>query len=256
LLRAIGARIWVLVEGVETSAPWGCEKGRIVMDVMTAEPEESTTQAPRQDRDESRTTELAASTRVLVVHRSAAERSSLPDQLTKLGHTLVGEASSMQQALDLYLQHQPRVLVIDANVGDEDALDLAAKLTAIRRCAVLVASAQSDAATVERAAQAGVFAFLVAPVSDESLSAALTVSLHRFADHDRLLRENHQLSQTLENRKLIERAKGIYMKHLGLGEPEAHRKLQQESQKRRMALVDLARKIIESEELLGGREGG
>jgi len=232
------------------------QEGQIVMDVMTAEPEQSITSASPQDRQDPRTTERAVPTGVLVVHRSASQRTSLPDQFARLGFTVVGEADNVQQALDLYLQHQPQVLVVDTQVEGEDAFDLAAKLTAIRRCVVIVVSAQSDAATVERAAGGGVFAYLVAPVTDESLAAALTVSLHRFADQDRLLKENQQLNQTLENRKLIERAKGIYMKHLGLGEPEAHRKLQQESQKRRMALVDLARKIIESEELLGGREGG
>src|SRR4051794_31551604 len=109
------------------------------MDVMTAEPEESTTPAPHPGRNEPSGKEVAAPIGVLVVHRSA-ERTSLPDQLTKIGLTVVGEAVNAQQALDLYLQHQPRVLVIDSHVGDDDAFDLAAKLTAIRRCAVLVIS--------------------------------------------------------------------------------------------------------------------
>jgi response regulator NasT len=220
---------------------------------MMAENDASASVAQQQQGEEAASIRPAdTATGLLVVHRGAAVRSSLPEQLQRLGYPLVEQASSAQQALDLYLRHQPRAVIIDVELDGGDALDLAAKLMALRRCAVVVVSEQAAPALVERAAKAGVFAYLVPPLSDESLSAALTVSLHRFADHDRLLRENQQLGQTLENRKLIERAKGIYMKHLTLGEPEAHRRLQQESQKRRIALVDLAKKIIESEELLGG----
>ena len=80
------------------------------------------------------------------------------------------------------------------------------------------------------------------------------MAVRRFEETERLIRENEQLTQTLETRKLVERAKGIFMRRLKLDEPEAHRRLQQESQKRRISLADLARKIIESEDLLGGSE--
>jgi two-component system, response regulator PdtaR len=80
----------------------------------------------------------------------------------------------------------------------------------------------------------------------------MEVAARRFAEHEQLAEQNRQLTQTLENRKLVERAKGIFMKRLSLDENEAHRRLQQESQKRRINVVELARKIIESEEMLGG----
>jgi response regulator NasT len=92
----------------------------------------------------------------------------------------------------------------------------------------------------------------VKPVSAESLAAQIGVALNRFAEHSKLVEENQNLMQTLETRKLVERAKGILMKRLNLGEQDAHRRLQQESQKRRIGLADIARKIIESEELFSG----
>ena len=69
-------------------------------------------------------------------------------------------------------------------------------------------------------------------------------------------REKESLAATLETRKLVERAKGIFMKRLQLDESEAHRKLQQESQRRRIGIAELAKRVIESEELLGGQPGG
>ncbi len=117
---------------------------------------------------------------------------------------------------------------------------------------MIILSAYSDRELVARAGAAGVFGYLIKPVSAESLQAQVEVAVRRFAEHEQLLRENQELAQTLETRKLVERAKGIFMRRLGLEEPEAHRRLQQESQKRRISLADLAKKIIESEELLGG----
>jgi len=66
--------------------------------------------------------------------------------------------------------------------------------------------------------------------------------------------EKQALAQSLENRKLIERAKGIMMQRMNLSEADAHRKLQLESQNRRISAVELAKRIIDSEELLGGNQ--
>jgi AmiR/NasT family two-component response regulator len=89
-------------------------------------------------------------------------------------------------------------------------------------------------------------------VARESLHAQIEVAVRRFREQEQLIEEKGELVQTLETRKLVERAKGIFMKRLNIGEPEAHRKLQQESQRRRMNIGEIARKVIESEELLGG----
>jgi two-component system, response regulator PdtaR len=93
-------------------------------------------------------------------------------------------------------------------------------------------------------------------VSPEALEAQISVAVQRFAEHEKLQQENQALSQTLEERKLVERAKGIFMRRLNLDEPEAHKRLQQESQKRRIPMGELARRIIESEEMLGGGASG
>jgi response regulator NasT len=117
---------------------------------------------------------------------------------------------------------------------------------------MIVISAYSDPELIQRAGEAGVFGYLVKPVEQGQLAAQLAVAVRRFRESEQLRLEKEQLAANLETRKLVERAKGIFMRRLHLDEPEAHKRLQQESQKRRISLADLARKIIESEELLGG----
>lgn len=118
---------------------------------------------------------------------------------------------------------------------------------------MVILSAYGDKSLVDRASAAGVFGYLIKPVSTEGLQAQIEVAVQRFKAQEQLIAEKETLAQSLEARKLVERAKGIFMKRMNLSEPEAHRRLQQESQKRRISIADLAKRVIESEELLGGQ---
>jgi response regulator NasT len=117
---------------------------------------------------------------------------------------------------------------------------------------MVILSAYSEQQLIQRAGAAGVFGYLIKPVAIESLAAQIEVALRRFEEQEQVRQQKDELAATLETRKLVERAKGIFMRRLNLDEPEAHKRLQHESQKRRMSLGELAKKIIESEELLGG----
>jgi len=189
---------------------------------------------------------------VLIVEDDALVGIGLKAQLERLGHEVVGHASTAAAALDLFTSKQPEIVLLDVRLDGADGIELAARLLAVRRVPMIIVSAFSDQSKIERASAAGVFGYLIKPVSGESLAAQIEVAVQRFNEQERLIRENLELAQTLENRKLVEKAKGIFMTRLNLNEPEAHRRLQQESQKRRMSMAELAKKIIESEQLLGG----
>jgi response regulator NasT len=190
---------------------------------------------------------------VLIVEDDSLVGIGLKAQLERLGHQVVGQASTASGALEMFASKQPDLVLLDVRLdGDADGIDLAARLLAVRRVPMIIVSAFSDESKIERAGAAGVFGYLIKPVSGESLSAQIEVAVRRFNEQERLIRENQELAQTLENRKFIEKAKGIFMKRLNLDEPEAHRRLQQESQKRRTSIAELAKKIVESEQLLGG----
>ena len=190
--------------------------------------------------------------RILIVEDETIVGMGLRAQLTKLGHTVVGHAANAAEARMLFLDKQPDLIFMDIRLGETDGLVLAKELLKERRCPIVVLSAFSDKELINRAGDAGVFGYLIKPASPEALAAQIEVAIQRFHDQERLRMEKDHLAQTLETRKLVEKAKGIFMKRLGLDEPEAHKRLQAESQKRRVSLAELCKKIIESEEILGG----
>jgi AmiR/NasT family two-component response regulator len=189
--------------------------------------------------------------RVMIVENETLVGMGLRSQLERLGHEVVGQASSAADALIMHHDRKPDLLLVDIRLGNDDGIDLAEQLIKMRRVPVLIVSAFSDKALVDRAAAAGVFGYLIKPPTIESLRAQIAIAVSRQHEHEQLLAENQTLAQTLETRKLVERAKGILMRRLKLDESEAHKRLQQESQKRRLSLADLARMLIDSEEITG-----
>jgi response regulator NasT len=190
--------------------------------------------------------------KILIVEDETLVGMGLQDQLTRLGHDVVAQAASATEALEQFRLRQPDVVLVDVRLNGGDGVELAIECQKIRRVPMVVISAYSDPDLIRRAGEAGVFGYLVKPVEQGQLAAQLAVAVRRFRESEQLRLEKEQLAANLETRKLVERAKGIFMRRLHLDEPEAHKRLQQESQKRRISLADLARKIIESEELLGG----
>jgi response regulator NasT len=194
--------------------------------------------------------------RILIVEDETIVGMGLQDHLTRMGHEVVAQARDGEEGLRVFREKQPDAMIVDIRlkdgVGVGDGIDLAVECFKVRRVPVIVVSAFSDAELIERATAAGVFGYLVKPVQQAQLAAQLEVAVRRFRENEQLRQEKDQLQANLETRKLVERAKGIFMRRLQLDEQEAHKRLQQESQKRRISLADLAKKIIESEELLGG----
>ncbi len=190
--------------------------------------------------------------RVLIVEDDTMIGRGLRAQIEKLGHDPIAQVSTAAAAEEQYRQQRPDIVLMDIRLDGVDGITLATELLKIRRCPMIILSAFSDKELIDRASSAGVFGYLIKPVSIESLAAQIEVAVKRFEEHEALMAEKDKLAQLLETRKLVEKAKGIYMKHLKLDETEAHRHLQKESQRRRMSLHDLAKKIIESEDLLGG----
>lgn len=190
--------------------------------------------------------------RVLIVEDDTLVGMGLEAQVTQLGHDLIGRAVTPAEARQLFGEHRPDVVLMDIRLDHGDGIDLARELLAVRRVAMIIVSAYSEPELIRRAGDAGVYGYLIKPVMLEALSAQIEVAVRRFEETARLESERQALAQTLAARKLAERAKGILMKRLNLSEPDAHKRLQQESQKRRMSLAEISKRIIDSEELLGG----
>jgi AmiR/NasT family two-component response regulator len=190
--------------------------------------------------------------RTLIVEDDTLVGMGIRSHLERIGHEVVAQAANAQEATTMFVEKRPDLVLLDIRLDNSDGIELAREFLKIRRVPMLIISAYSDPELLRRAGDAGVFGYLIKPVARESLHAQIEVAVRRFREQEQLIEEKGELVQTLETRKLVERAKGIFMKRLNIGEPEAHRKLQQESQRRRMNIGEIARKVIESEELLGG----
>ena len=193
----------------------------------------------------------AAALRVLIVEDDTLVGMGLKAQLEKLGHTVVGQAAASLEAKAMFERDQPELVLLDIRLNGADGIDLAGELLAARRCPMIIISAYGDRTLIERASAAGVFGYLIKPVNEKGLEAQIEVAVQRFNEQEDLRVEKEKLAADLETRKLMDRAKGILMKRANLPEDEAHRRLQQESQKRRISMADLCRRIIESDEVMG-----
>ena len=191
-------------------------------------------------------------TRLVIADDESLIRMNLKETLVGLGYLVVGEAPDGVSAINLARELRPDLVVMDIKMPKLDGIQAAEVLTQERIAPVLLLTAYSDRALVDRAKESGVVAYLVKPFREADLLPALEVAMARFAELRAMDKQIGDLKESIETRKVVERAKGIFMRRFNLDEPEAHKRLQQESQKRRIGIGELAKKIIESEELLGG----
>lgn len=192
------------------------------------------------------------SLRVMVVEDDTLVGLGLQAQLQRLSHEVVGRVGTPREAQAMFTEKTPDLVLMDIRIDGGDGIELAGQLLAQRKCPMIICSAFSDPELIKRAGAAGVFGYLIKPITPESLAAQIEVAIARFAEQADLEAQKLSLQNALEVRKLSEKAKGILMRRLNLTEPEAHRRLQTESQNRRLNLAEMSKRIIESEELLGG----
>ena len=210
------------------------------------------TQQVPEDGDRSSTIAPASALKVLVVEDEALIRLDLAEMLTEEGYVVAGEAGDGEQAVELARRLHPDLVIMDIKMPKVDGIAAATTIVDERIAPVVMLTAFSQRDLIEQARDAGAMAYLVKPFARHELVPAIELAASRFSELSSLEAEVADLTDRLETRKAVERAKGIFMKRLNLSEADAHKRLQQESQKRRISLPDLAKKIIESEELLGG----
>jgi len=133
---------------------------------------------------------------------------------------------------------------MDIKMPDMDGIEAARVLTEERIAPVVLLSAYSQRELVQRAREAGVVAYLVKPYREEELTPAIEVALARFAEFKDLQKQVSDLTEALETRKLVDRAKGILMDKQGLTEAEAFRKIQKMSMDNRKPMKEVAEAII------------
>jgi response regulator NasT len=188
--------------------------------------------------------------RLVVVEDDPTMRVFLKDTLEKqLGHEVVGEAATGTDMVRTVLDMEPDVVVFDIHLPHMTGLDALRQIYQERIVAAVAITGDRDKDLVRRALEEHVLAYLVKPVEAHQLAPALLIAWARFDELRGLKTENESLRQTLNNRKIIERAKGVLMKRHRWSEADAFRRLQRGAMNRRVAMVDLAQAILNGEEV-------
>jgi AmiR/NasT family two-component response regulator len=188
--------------------------------------------------------------RIVLVEDDATVRQFLKDTLEKtLGHQVIGEAATGTDMVRTVLELEPDVVIFDIHLPRLNGLDALRQIYQERIVAAVAITADRDEDLVRRALEEHVLAFLVKPVEAHQLGPALHVARARFEELRELTEENASLRQTLQNRKIIERAKGVLMKRYRWTEAEAFRRLQRGAMNRRTTMVELAQNVLNGLEI-------
>ena len=182
--------------------------------------------------------------RVVIADDESIIRMDLREMLTNLGYLVVGEAGDGRSAVNQARELRPDVVIMDIKMPDMDGIEAARILTQERIAPVVLLTAFSQRDLVERAKEAGVVGYLVKPFRESDLGPAIEVALARFSEFRALEKEVADLQETLETRKLVDRAKGILMDTQGLSEADAFRKIQKMSMNTRKPMKEIAEAII------------
>jgi len=196
------------------------------------------------------TTPVLPKLKIVVVEDDPTVRLFLKETLeTQLGHQVVGEAATGPNMVRTVLSSEPDVVVFDIHLPHMNGLDALRQIYQTRIVAAVAITADRDVALVRRALEEHVLAYLVKPVEAHHLGPALQVAWARFDELRGLTEENANLRQTLQNRKLLERAKGVLMKRHRWSEADAFRRLQRSAMNKRIPMVQLAQAILNGEEI-------
>ncbi|MGI5835283.1 MAG: ANTAR domain-containing response regulator [Chloroflexota bacterium] len=188
--------------------------------------------------------------RVVIADDESIRLMSLKAQLEALGLQVVGEALNGRQAVDLVIRLKPDLAILDIKMPEMDGLEAAKQIAAQYPIPVIVVTAYSERTLAERAIEAGVFSYLMKPISEEDLLPAILLAKSRFREFQDLTKGISDLKEALETRKLIERAKGILMERRNLSEAEAFRRMQIQSQNENKKLAEIAQAIIMADRML------
>jgi AmiR/NasT family two-component response regulator len=191
-----------------------------------------------------RMADQAARARVLIAEDDAIIRMDLKEMLEEEQYEVI-EASDGATAVDLARASDPELVILDIKMPVMDGLEAAETISGERIAPVLILTAYSQRELVEQAAQAGAMAYLVKPFQKQDLLPAIEIAKGRYQQLAALADEVGDLTERLEARKQVEKAKGILMDRYGLNEADAFRLMQRAAMERRQPMREVAEAVLE-----------
>jgi two-component system, response regulator PdtaR len=198
---------------------------------------------------------MSTSLRIAVADDEEDMRDYFQKCLKRLGHQVVAVAQSGRELVELCRALRPDLVITDIKMPELDGIDAAVAIYRERPVPVILVSAYHDAALVKRAEADHVLGYLVKPIKQADLETVVALAMRRFEQFEALRREAADPRQALEDRKVIERAKGLLMKRGPLDEQTAFRRLQKLAREKNRKLVEIAQMILLAEEADRTEEG-
>jgi response regulator NasT len=193
---------------------------------------------------------MTHSLRIAVADDEAVMQEYYRQTLPTLGHEVAFVAPTGRALIEHCRVSPPHLIITDIKLPDMNGIDAVAEVCRDTPLPVILVSGHHNPEFIERASAEHILAYLVKPVTRSVLQTEIGIVIQRFQQFQALHRETADLRQALEDRKIIERAKGILMRRLKLEEPEAFRRLQKMAMDKNLKLIEIARMILSAEELL------
>jgi response regulator NasT len=187
----------------------------------------------------------SAPRRVVIAEDEALIRMDLKEMLEEAGYVVVGEAGDGETAVRLAAELAPDLVVLDVKMPVLDGISAAERITGDRLAPVLMLTAFSQRDLVERARDAGAMAYLVKPFQKADLVPAIEIAVARHEQMTALAGEVADLTERLETRKLVDRAKAVLQSRHGLSEADAFRWIQKSSMDLRVGMRQVAQTVLD-----------
>ncbi len=181
---------------------------------------------------------------VVIAEDEPLIRLDLRESLTEVGYNVVGEAGDGMEAIEMTRDLRPDVAILDIKMPRLDGLAAASDIVSERLAAVVILTAFSQRDLVEQATQVGAMAYLIKPYQQTELVPAIELAVARFRELVALSEQTESLSDQLETRKLVDRAKGFLMDAHSMAEQDAFRFLQTTAMSKRLQMKDVAEKVL------------
>ena len=191
--------------------------------------------------------------KLMLVDNDPERSASLKSALHDAGYSNTISITQDENLLAAVRQYQPDIILIDMQSPDRDTLESLRNVSKEMPKPIVFFAGQSDLDTTRAAISAGVSAYIVDDLPGKRLKSVLEVAIARFQEHQKLKEELEDYKGRLQDRKDVDRAKGILMQHRNLSEEEAYQLLRKMAMDRNMKIGEAARNFVAAMALLGGK---
>lgn len=188
-------------------------------------------------------------TRIVIADDDSTFRKNLKLMLTKAGYVVTGEAEDGLSALKIIRSREPELVILNSKLGVVDGFEVAKIVEEDRLAPVLLLANYNQQELLSKAKDCMISAILVKPIDEANLFSTIEITLFNNIRVVKLQKQVQELTETLESRKVIERAKGILMENLGISETEAFKRIQKQSMNKRASMKAIADAIIMANDL-------